>query len=174
MDSDQPQPIPIGSYRARNSDRSCRVNRNRNGQPRGGPACPPTDRGPGHQSADRLPGATTSSGASGGFGSRSTLTVDDAEAISENAPSVDSSPTAIGRSAQVVYRNRNWSTSVEGVSASYLAVRDWSVTSGRSFLPQEDAAGRVYAYSAKPLQRRSSMMRIRSVRRSGSAACRSR
>jgi ABC-type antimicrobial peptide transport system permease subunit len=42
-----------------------------------------------------FPRATTSSGASGGFGSQSTLTVDDAAAISENASSVDLSPTAI-------------------------------------------------------------------------------
>jgi macrolide transport system ATP-binding/permease protein len=88
-----------------------------------------------------FPGATTSSGASGGFGSRSTLTVDDAEAISENAPSVALITYNIRQVAQVIYRDRNWSTNVEGVSASYLAVRDWSVVDGRNFLPQEDLSG---------------------------------
>ena len=88
-----------------------------------------------------FPGATTSSGASGGFGSRSTLTVDDAEAISENAPSVEFVTYSNRQSAQVVHRDRNWNTTVEGVSARYLAVRDWSVAIGRSFLVQEDLGG---------------------------------
>ena len=88
-----------------------------------------------------FPGATTSSGASGGFGSRSTLTVDDAEAITENAPSVEFVTYSNRQAAQVVYRDRNWNTTVEGVSASYLAVRDWSVAIGRTFLPQEDLGG---------------------------------
>lgn len=88
-----------------------------------------------------LPGATTSSGASGGFGSRSTLTVADADAITENAPSVEFVTYSNRQSAQVVYRDRNWNTTVEGVSATYLAVRDWSVAIGRSFLAQEDSAG---------------------------------
>ena len=88
-----------------------------------------------------LPGATTSSGASGGFGSRSTLTVDDADAITENAPSIEFVTYSNRQSAQIVYRDRNWNTTVEGVSASYLAVRDWSVAIGRSFLAQEDSAG---------------------------------
>ncbi|MGD0076373.1 MAG: ABC transporter permease, partial [Candidatus Binataceae bacterium] len=88
-----------------------------------------------------FPGATTSSGASEGFGSRSTLTVDDAEAISENAPSVAFVTYSNRQVAQVVYRDRNWSTTVEGVSASYFAVRDWSVAIGRSFIPQEDLGG---------------------------------
>jgi ABC-type antimicrobial peptide transport system permease subunit len=88
-----------------------------------------------------FPGATTSSGASGGFGSRSTLTVDDAEAISENAPSVEFVAYSNRQSAQVVHRDRNWNTTVEGVSARYLAVRDWSVAIGRSFLVQEDLGG---------------------------------
>jgi macrolide transport system ATP-binding/permease protein len=88
-----------------------------------------------------FPGATTSSGASGGFGSRSTLTVDDAEAIIENAPSVEFVTYSNRQSAQVVLRDRNWNTTVEGVSASYLAVRDWSVAIGRSFSAQEDLGG---------------------------------
>ena len=88
-----------------------------------------------------FPGATTSSGASGGFGSRSTLTVEDAEAISEGAPSVAYVTYSNRQVAQVVHHDRNWSTTIEGVSASYLAVRDWSIATGRNFLPQEDLGG---------------------------------
>ena len=88
-----------------------------------------------------FPGASTSSGASGGFGSRSTLTVEDAEAISEGAPSVAYVTYSNRQVAQVVHHDRNWSTTIEGVSASYLAVRDWSIATGRNFLPQEDLGG---------------------------------
>src|SRR5581483_9533723 len=57
-----------------------------------------------------LPGATTSGGVRGGFGSASTLTVADAEALRREAPSVGAVGYLTRQMGQVQYANRNWST----------------------------------------------------------------
>jgi macrolide transport system ATP-binding/permease protein len=78
-----------------------------------------------------LPGATTSSGVRAGFGSASTLTVGDAEAIEKEDPAVAAVGYLDRQVAQVAYGNQNWSTSVQGVTPSYLPIRNWSVSVGR-------------------------------------------
>jgi ABC-type antimicrobial peptide transport system permease subunit len=42
----------------------------------------------------------------------------------------------------VIYRNRNWSTDISGVTPAYLGIRDWPVVAGRPFSQDEtrDAA----------------------------------
>ncbi len=90
-----------------------------------------------------LPGATTASGVRAGYGSNSTLTVGDAETIRKEVPAAGLVSYIDRQVAQVVAGNRNWSTSINGANASYLAVRDWPVELGRSFTDSEDksAAG---------------------------------
>ena len=78
-----------------------------------------------------LPGASTSSGVRAGFGSASTLTVGDAEAILKEDPAVASVGYLDRQVAQVTYGNQNWSTSIQGVTPSYLPIRNWSVSAGR-------------------------------------------
>jgi putative ABC transport system permease protein len=39
--------------------------------------------------------------------------------------------------AQIVYSNQNWSTGVYGTTSSMLAIRDWPISSGRSFTEQD-------------------------------------
>ncbi|HXQ21431.1 MAG TPA: ABC transporter permease, partial [Candidatus Acidoferrales bacterium] len=78
-----------------------------------------------------LPGATTSSGVRGGFGSASTLTVTDAEAIEKEDPAVATVAYQDRQIAQIEYGNQNWSTSVQGVTPSYLPIRNWAVVAGR-------------------------------------------
>ena len=84
-----------------------------------------------------LPGATTASGVRAGFGSASTLTVADADAIRKEVRSVSAVSYIDRQIAQVVYGNRNWSTSINGATASYLMVRDWPVVAGRGFTDEE-------------------------------------
>jgi macrolide transport system ATP-binding/permease protein len=88
-----------------------------------------------------LPGATTSNGVRAGFGSNSTLTVGDADAIKKE----DSAAALVSyidrQVAQVVSGNRNWSTSINGATASYFQVREWPVTVGRTFTDSEEKAG---------------------------------
>ena len=85
-----------------------------------------------------LPGATTTGGVRAGFGSASTLTVADADAIKKEAPAVANVSYLIRQQGQVQYGDKNWSTSVEGVSPSYFTIRKWGVVAGRT-MSQEDA-----------------------------------
>ena len=84
-----------------------------------------------------LPGATTSSGVRAGFGSVSTLTVADADAIGKEVKSVAAVSYMDRQVSQVVYGNHNWSTNISGTTPSYLTIRDWPVVSGRSFTEEE-------------------------------------
>jgi macrolide transport system ATP-binding/permease protein len=45
------------------------------------------------------------------------------------------------QNTQLVNGNKNWSTSVQGVSASYLSIRHWPLISGRTFNDQDDREG---------------------------------
>jgi macrolide transport system ATP-binding/permease protein len=85
-----------------------------------------------------LPGATTSNGVRAGFGSNSTLTVNDAEAIKKDDRAAAMVSYIDRQVAQVVAGNRNWSTSINGVTASYFAVREWPPDVGRTFTDAEE------------------------------------
>ena len=84
-----------------------------------------------------LPGATTANGVRAGYGSSSTLTVSDADAIAKEARSVAAVSYIDRQVAQVVYGSRNWSTSINGTTPSYFTIRDWPVTAGRFFTEEE-------------------------------------
>jgi putative ABC transport system permease protein len=82
-------------------------------------------------------GSSTSGGLRMGAGTVPTLTVDDAEAILNEIPSVKSvAPDLVGV-AQVVHGNQNWSTSITGTMAEMLEIRNWPVAFGRAFTRQE-------------------------------------
>jgi macrolide transport system ATP-binding/permease protein len=79
-----------------------------------------------------LPGATATGGARGGFGSASTLTIGDAEAIGREAPAAGAVGYLIRQSAQVQYGGQNWTTLVLGVSPNYPPLTNWQVVEGRA------------------------------------------
>jgi macrolide transport system ATP-binding/permease protein len=85
-----------------------------------------------------VPGATTSSGVRAGFGSASTLTVSDAEAIQKEDSAVASVAYQDRQVAQIEYGNQNWSTSVQGVTPSYLSIRNWAVVAGRAMSDDDE------------------------------------
>lgn len=85
-----------------------------------------------------LPGATTSSGVRAGFGSASTLTVADANAIRVEDPAVANVAVQIRQVGQLQYGNQNWSTEIQGVSPSYLDIRNWPVVAGRRMTEQDE------------------------------------
>jgi putative ABC transport system permease protein len=89
-------------------------------------------------------GSSASGGLRMGAGTVPTLTVDDAEAILNEIPSVKSvAPDLVGV-AQVVHGNQNWSTSITGTTPEMLEIRNWPVASGRSFTKQDvDGATKV-------------------------------
>jgi putative ABC transport system permease protein len=83
-------------------------------------------------------GSTSSGGARMGAGSEPTITLQDAEAIKRECPSVlEVGPTHSG-TAQVVYGNQNWSTVVIGTTPSLLEIREWQIDAGRPFTDQDD------------------------------------
>ncbi len=90
------------------------------------------------------PGSTTdSSGVRGGFGSASTLDLDDATAISDEtvAPDVaDVAPVATSQ-APVTVGDTNWTTQVSGTTTSWLGVRARTLASGRFFTQSEAESG---------------------------------
>jgi putative ABC transport system permease protein len=89
-------------------------------------------------------GSSTSGGLRMGSGSVPTLTVDDAEAILSEVPSVNYVAPNLSGVAQVVYGNQNWSTSITGTTPEMLEIRNWSIASGRSFTKQDvDGATKV-------------------------------
>src|SRR5439155_9229833 len=72
-------------------------------------------------------------------GSAATLTVADATAIARECPAVSDVGWAKRQVVQVVYGNQNWATAAQGVPPSYLAVRGWPLSAGRSFDQRDDA-----------------------------------
>ena len=87
-----------------------------------------------------LPGATTSNGVRAGFGSASTLTAADAEAVSKEARNANATSYTNSQVAQVIYEGRNWSTSINGATPAYFTIRDWPVSQGRLFTDEENRA----------------------------------
>jgi putative ABC transport system permease protein len=84
-----------------------------------------------------VPGATSAGGVRMGSGTRSTLTMADADAILKDCPAVSEVAPIHSGTAQVVYGNQNWATGITGSTASVLSVRGWSLSAGRSLNEQD-------------------------------------
>ena len=83
-----------------------------------------------------LPGAMTVSGVRSGHGGAVTLTAADMEEL-KKIPGVTYAGWARRDAMQVVHENKNWFTTVNGVTPSYLVIRSWSTVSG-DFFTQTD------------------------------------
>jgi putative ABC transport system permease protein len=84
-----------------------------------------------------LSGSITTGGVRMGSGSQLTITEDDARAIQREVRTVTAAaPTSRG-SAQIVYGNLNWATSVQGVTGEFFTAREWDVADGRLFSQEE-------------------------------------
>jgi macrolide transport system ATP-binding/permease protein len=88
-----------------------------------------------------LPGAATTTGARGGFGSASTLTTTDADAIAREDSAVAVTAYVLRQSGQVQYGDQNWTTSIQGVTASYAPMTNWSIAAGRGIADADVASG---------------------------------
>ena len=87
-----------------------------------------------------MPGAPRTPGVRPSVGSMKSLKVSDYEAISKLDGVKAASPMTNG-SYVVIYQNKNWTTSVSGVSYNYLDVNNWSMKSGR-FLSEKNVQNR--------------------------------
>jgi len=81
-----------------------------------------------------MPGSMSGPGGPrGGAGSIKTLTNEDGEAILKEVEYVRTMSPMVRANGQVIYRNKNWATSFQGVNTSYLAVRSWDIDEGEFF-----------------------------------------
>ncbi len=89
-----------------------------------------------------MPGSANVGGVRQGFGSVSTLTIDDAAAIKASVQNlIGVEPESYSRQ-QLKYRKTNWQTSLVGTSADYSVVRSWNVADGAFFTEEDNRARR--------------------------------
>ncbi|HJT22015.1 MAG TPA: ABC transporter permease [Nitrospira sp.] len=90
------------------------------------------------------PGVTTASGVRSAQGGAVTLTVADALDLKKKIPLLSDTGWSKRDVRQVVYGNRNWNAPINGISPSYLTIRDWSFSSGGPFTQADlESAARV-------------------------------
>lgn len=91
-----------------------------------------------------LPGSMTTSGVRSGQGGAVTLTISDGMELKKRIPMLSEVGWGKRDTMQIINGNKNWSGLVNGVSPSYLTIRDWSFSSGGAFTQQDvDTADRV-------------------------------
>jgi putative ABC transport system permease protein len=78
-------------------------------------------------------GSARVSGARSGWGTRRSLTVEDAEAIPRRIPQTPACSPVVGGRSQVVAAGNNWNTRYVGVSPAYFPIRHWQIAAGASF-----------------------------------------
>lgn len=84
-----------------------------------------------------FPGSTTTGGVRGGQGGAVTLTVSDGLELKKRIPLLRDIGWGKRDVMQIVNGNKNWNGTVNGVSPSYLTIRDWSFTGGGPFTQQD-------------------------------------
>lgn len=77
--------------------------------------------------------STAGGGARLGSSGLQTLKVEDAVAIEKQAASITNVSPAVSARGQAINASLNWPTSMQGVSPSYLAIRDWKLVAGIAF-----------------------------------------
>jgi macrolide transport system ATP-binding/permease protein len=85
-----------------------------------------------------IPGAVSTGGVRSGFGSASTLTVEDARAIRREDSAIAQVGYLIRQQGQTQYENRNWTTAIQGVSANYPPITNWRIAAGRALTADDD------------------------------------
>ncbi len=72
-----------------------------------------------------------------GWGSTSTLTLEDAQAIARDCSAVKQVSAGVQTHVQVIYGNQNWFTEGDGVDVTFPEIRNWPMASG-TFFSEED------------------------------------
>jgi putative ABC transport system permease protein len=75
--------------------------------------------------------------AHGGSGSVTTLTLEDAQAIVREIPTVGLWTPGVRGRAQLIAGNNNWNSSIEGGNEDFLAVRSWTISEGANFTARD-------------------------------------
>lgn len=96
-----------------------------------------------------MPGSTRTGGVSHGASSLNTLRMEDVKALEQEATNLMYVSPVINAPAQVIAGSKNWYTSIEGVSASYLDIRDWPLDKGAFFTKRDIRSRRKVAVIGK-------------------------
>ncbi len=88
-----------------------------------------------------FPGSQRTMGRAGGAGTTLPLSEGDMQAVREKIPGVLSISGYLRGSAPIVRGNANWITQVGGIHDQYLTVRDWKLSLGREFTPEDTKTG---------------------------------
>jgi putative ABC transport system permease protein len=96
-----------------------------------------------------LPGTSTAGGAHGGFGSQPTLTWDDLKAIQTEVPTVRYAAPILRSVSPVLSEELNWTTSVQGTTPEYFAIRTWPAAQGALFSESDVDSGTKVAVLGK-------------------------
>jgi putative ABC transport system permease protein len=88
-----------------------------------------------------FPGNFTAGGVRGGFGSASTLTVEDAAAIATEVDGVAAVSPEMNDRSQVLANGLNWNTQIRGEDISYLDIRLWRIAEGEMFSEADVRSG---------------------------------
>lgn len=83
------------------------------------------------------PGAASSGGSRQAAGTNITLSLKDAQAIAREVSGASHVAPSVGKQYQIVAGNQNWTSSVQGTTPDYLAVRNLKVANG-SFITNKD------------------------------------
>ncbi len=100
-----------------------------------------------------LPGATTAAGVRQGFGSASTLTVADVQAIRRDDPTVAVVSYMIRQLGQTQYGSQNWTTNIAGVSRDYFVTANWNIALGRGFVAKDENNAALVALIGQTVRR---------------------
>jgi putative ABC transport system permease protein len=93
-----------------------------------------------------MPGSVNDrSGQHQGFGSVTTLTTDDADAIKTQVPGVVGVEPEMNTRVQARYLRNTWTTTALGTTADYPQVRNWNVSSGTFFTEEDNRNKRAVA-----------------------------
>ena len=84
-----------------------------------------------------MPAPPNSTGARGAAGSGESLTLEDSNAIASDTFSVARTAPEVNASAQVIFGNSNWNTSITGSTPDILPVRNWEIAEGAMFTEQD-------------------------------------
>jgi putative ABC transport system permease protein len=91
-----------------------------------------------------IPGSLTSSGLRLGTGNVVTLTESDARELAAQCPEIAAASPVVRGSAQIVYGDSNWATSIMGATPSFLGIRDLTLAQGAPFTDHDvDSANKV-------------------------------
>ena len=80
-----------------------------------------------------FPGNFTAGGVRGGFGTASTLTIEDALAIRNEITGIANISPEMRDRAQILANGLNWNTSIQGEDITYLEIRTWPMAEGAMF-----------------------------------------